>query len=177
MNKPIKHVILIGFMGTGKSTVGKALAKNLRVSFVDTDQAVESYEGVPISEIFATEGEPYFRKVESKVLEQVLDYSDTQQVIATGGGIILAEKNRQLLDDHHVFLLQASIGEILSRIKKEQHQRPLLGKEEEIQERITNLLTQRNALYEYSADYIVNTDQKTVETIVGEIKDYLGVLI
>lgn len=177
MNKPIKHIILIGFMGTGKSTVGKALAKKLRVSFVDTDQAIELFEGMSISEVFATQGEAYFRKVESKILTELLEYPDSQQVIATGGGVILSEKNRMLLEKHHVFLLQASIGEILSRVKKEQHQRPLLGKEDEIQDRITNLLNERNALYEYTADYIIQTDHKSIDTIIDEIRDHLGVLI
>ena len=91
-----KHVIMTGFMGAGKTTVGKALAEKQKVPFLDTDQLIEEKAGMTISRIFETQGEEAFRKMETSVLEDLLKRND-QTVISVGGGLPLRDENRELL--------------------------------------------------------------------------------
>lgn len=160
----VKNVVLIGFMGTGKSTIGKALAGRLGWQFVDTDQKVEERQGITISEMFATLGESAFRQVESDTLDRVLEQS--AQVISTGGGAVLAERNRlSMKKDGYVIALKAAEETIIERVKHDQS-RPLV--QGDVEERVHKLLETRRNAYDF-ADLIIDTTGVSVEEIVEQI--------
>jgi len=165
-----KHIILIGFMGTGKSSVGKELAEVLNRVFIDTDLEIEKKAKMTISDFFEQKGEEAFRKLETEVLSEVLQHP-SPSVIATGGGVVLSEKNRNLMTGQHVILLQASMQEVYQRIKNT-FDRPLL-KGEDLLEKIITIYDQRKKIYQQSAEMIVATDRKTVRQIAEEIADKL----
>lgn len=164
-------ISLIGFMGTGKSTVGKYLAYKLGYQFIDTDSEIEKVTGKEISQIFAEKGEAFFREVESSVLERLIKYNNNI-VMATGGGIVLSAKNRQIIEENtRAFLLKASCEVIYERVKEEKH-RPLLAVDNPLL-RIKEILNERNALYNFF-DNKIDTDGKSVEEIVECIIKRLG---
>ena len=126
----INCIVLIGLMGCGKTTVGQQLAQQLNWQFVDTDVAIEKQVGLSVADIFAQQGEPYFRQQETITLTSLL--TQKQVVIATGGGIVTLPNNRTLLrkdPDSFVVYLQANIDTLIHRIGKDM-QRPLLHKGE-----------------------------------------------
>ena len=129
----MKNIILIGFMGAGKTKVGKLLAKTLGYGFVDMDELIEEREGLPIKEIFEKRGEKYFREKEKEWLKRLSLLEKI--VLSPGGGIILSPENRKRLRKMgKVFYLKASPKAILERVKNESH-RPLLeggGKEKKV---------------------------------------------
>ena len=128
------NIILIGYMGCGKTTVGKNLARITGYTFTDTDEMIEKEQGRTISEIFATDGEEAFRKMETKLLEQLIQEQSTQLVISTGGGMPLREKNRKLLAElGTVIYLQTKPQTVYERIKDDT-KRPLLQCAELIRE-------------------------------------------
>ncbi|MFW6287405.1 MAG: shikimate kinase [bacterium] len=164
-------ISLVGFMGTGKSTVGKYLANRLGYQFIDTDSEIEKVTGKEISQIFAEKGEAFFREVESSVLERLIKYNNNI-VLATGGGIVLSAKNRQIIEENtRAFLLKASCEVIYERVKEEKH-RPLLAVDNPLL-RIKEILNERNALYNFF-DNKIDTDGKSVEEIVECIIKRLG---
>lgn len=164
-------ISLVGFMGTGKSTVGKYLANRLGYQFIDTDSEIEKVTGKEISQIFAKKGEAFFRDVESSVLERLIKYNNNI-VMATGGGIVLSAKNRQIIEENtRAFLLKASCEVIYERVKEEKH-RPLLAVDNPLL-RIKEILNERNALYNFF-DNKIDTDGKSVEEIVECIISRLG---
>lgn len=122
-----KNIILTGFMGTGKSAVGEILARRLKRIFIDTDAVIEEKTGMSIADIFKNYGEEYFRNRESEVIESLRSYPSGSLVVASGGGAVIREKNRQLLRENAVIiLLEASPRAIRRRVKKT-GQRPLLA--------------------------------------------------
>ncbi|SEB43623.1 shikimate kinase [Paenibacillus sp. GP183] len=154
-----RNVILVGFMGTGKSTVGKLLAKRLGWTFIDMDERIEKEQRMPIRELFRIHGESYFRDLETKALSAQLDAD--QQIVATGGGAVLAEENRScMLDNGWVIALTANPDTIISRVSRDQN-RPLL--QGNLQERVNTLLEERKHAYEFAHVTIdtthLNTDQ------------------
>lgn len=158
-------IALVGFMGTGKSTVGKCLAEELGYSFIDTDSLIEEKSGKEIGDIFAEKGEQYFRQLETVVLREILEDYDNI-VLATGGGIVIAEENRKLLMEKSMaILLTASVDEIYKRTSDTD--RPLLNSANPI-EKIKVLLKNRE-LYYNQFNYYVNTDGKDVSGIAEEI--------
>ena len=164
----MKHnIVLIGFMGSGKSSVGELLAKRLSYKFCDSDRLIENKAGKAISRIFDSYGEEYFRDLESKLLEEMktsLDYA----VLSTGGGMPLREKNMQLLRElGYVVYLKASKKTTIKRLRGDRT-RPLL-KGEDFEQRVDRLLTVRIPIYEKAAHKIIETDDKTVKEIVAEI--------
>ncbi len=167
MNILTKHIILIGFMGTGKTTVGIELAKSLSINFFDTDQEIEKAEKKNISEIFKDSGEEYFRGLETEVLIK-LTTDEKPSVIATGGGIILSDRNRSILNNFPTILLQATPEEIYARIK-DNHDRPLLHNGKDLLSHITLLLKNRMDLYIEASKYIVKTGNKEIDLIIDEI--------
>jgi len=160
-----KNIYLVGFMGTGKSAVGRELAKKWKWHFVDLDELIELREKRTIAEIFACEGEPYFRRVESRVLREVV--GERNFVVACGGGIVLEKVNiLTMKEEGFVVCLSASIPVILKRTCKETH-RPLL-KVKDPRKQIELLLKMR-APYYALADKMINTSKLTVKQVVGKI--------
>jgi shikimate kinase len=163
------NIFLIGPMGAGKSTIGRRLARKLKLKFLDSDQAIENRTGARIALIFEIEGEEGFRKRESEIIEELTNQSGV--VLATGGGVVLNPVNRQKLAERGVVVyLRAGLGQLLKRTARDT-KRPLLNTENP-RERIKELLNTRTPLYEEIADLIVDTDKQPVTQIVEEICNY-----
>ncbi len=153
-------------MGSGKSTVAKALSKELDKKVIDMDFEIEREEGRSIVDIFDEEGEGYFRDLETDFLERLI--SKNNKIIATGGGIIMRDQNVELL--HHigtVVFLQADVGHIYNNIKKNTS-RPLL-QVDDVQEEIRTRLEQREPHYLKAANVIIQTSGKSIIEITNEI--------
>ena len=152
-------------MAVGKSAVGRNLARRLHRRFVDLDRLIEKTEGRKVREIFAQQGEAYFRDVEKQTLNQVLSQPD--QVIATGGGILMDEENFNLLRQKSMLVgLTASTDVLLSRVGKSS-KRPLL-KGADLRARIDELLQQRQNRYD-QADVTIDTSGRTIAQVVEKI--------
>lgn len=162
------NVILIGFMGSGKTTVGLRLSYRLRRPVTDTDKEIEREEKRSISEIFASDGETYFRDMETACLKKLLKGAKNQ-IISVGGGLPLREENRALMRElGQVFYLKASAQTIYDRLKHDTT-RPLLQGDDP-QSKIRTLLEERDIYYAEAADVTVNVDGKNFEQIVSEIE-------
>ena len=150
-----KNIILIGFMGAGKTTLGKALAQKLSWSFLDTDDEIEKEEGKSISEIFESRGEEEFRKLEHNYLKK-LRLSNT--VLAVGGGMPCFDNNTKLLKEiGHVVYLKREVDELVNNLRNS-HERPLLKNlsSEELKEQIIHKLKEREKYYLEANDVIDN---------------------
>jgi len=156
-------------MGTGKTLVGKKLAKGLKMSYLDTDELIENRERAKIPQIFQEKGEDYFRKVETKIIKEVSSLN--RCVISTGGGAILKKENLVALKRKGVIIcLSANPKVILKRTRKSQN-RPLL-KSKDPKSRVLSLLGQRRSFYE-KADFEVDTSELTTSGVVERIEDFL----
>lgn len=165
----MKHIVLIGFMGSGKSTMGKLVANKLGWTFVDTDHYIEKKEGRTISAIFTDDGEDYFRSLETEVLKELLE-SEEKKVLALGGGTPLREENRALLKDAgYVIFLKVTPKEAYERLKDDT-ERPLLQVPNP-QEKIKELLDFRNPIYESAADYVLLEENKTLDDVFYELSE------
>lgn len=166
-----KAIVLIGFMGSGKTTVGIRLSYRLRRAMDDTDKMIERREGRTISDIFASEGEAYFREQETALLER-LAKQGCQQILSVGGGTPVREENRALLKQiGTVVYLRIQPESVYERLKGDTT-RPLLQVENPL-ERITNLMEQRKEAYEAAADVIVDVDGLDMEAVVKRIVEAL----
>lgn len=168
--KPTPHrsdnIILIGMMGSGKSSIGIALSYNIGWDFVDFDDLIEKKEGRTISEIFSNDGEEYFRKVESNILKE---FKGKHIIVATGGGIVENVENIDILKKvGTVFYLKASAEELYKRVQKETH-RPLVKDEESFKQ----ILKRREKLYE-KADFTIDTTKKRTGDIAEEIYEKIN---
>jgi shikimate kinase len=162
-------VVLIGFMGSGKSSVGRELARRFGAPFVDVDERIESAAGSPIRDLFAREGEPAFRDREKAALRDALSVKGC--VIATGGGAFADEENRVLLRSYApVVYLEAAVETLLGRLSGDLG-RPLLqgGDREEV---LRELLARRLPGYR-TADVTVRTDGRTVQDVAGQVADWI----
>ena len=160
-----KNIVLIGFMGTGKSTVGKILAKKLGREWVDVDQRIEEKEKRRIADIFEKDGESAFRRLESRMVQEVA--SGSGFVITTGGGAVTDEGNVSALKANGILvLLEAAPQTIYQRVKDSRH-RPLLKTGDKLGE-IRRLLESRRPFYE-KADLKCSTDGKTAQQVADEI--------
>ncbi len=159
------NIILVGFMGTGKTSVGRRLALRLRMTYVDTDEIIEQTTGRRITDIFAQHGESYFRELESEAVRKVSDLDE--HVISTGGGVVLRTRNLEILKRNGVvFSLTATSEEIWARVKGETH-RPLLRAPNPV-EKIREMLKAREAYYAL-ADYIIQTDGVSIGQVTNEV--------
>ncbi len=167
------NLILVGMMGSGKSTMGRVLAKHLHKDFVDSDEEIQLRTGVTIPHIFDVEGESGFRQREMAALESLLGRNDL--VLATGGGAVLMDKNRELMKQNGIVIyLKASVHDLWLRTRNDKS-RPLL-QNTDLHARINELLAQREALYQQVADIVITTSRQSVHglmlKLVGEIETY-----
>ena len=163
----MKNIILVGFMGAGKTAVGKALARRLKMKFVDMDDLIEEREGMKIPDIFASKGEPYFRGVEKEVARGLCAQSGL--VIAAGGGVVIDEENVKNLKSSGVMVcLTATADKILGRTRAHTH-RPLLNVSDP-KEKISELLAKR-AEYYARADYRIDTSELSIDEVVRKITE------
>lgn len=167
----MKNIVFIGFMGSGKTTIGRALAKEIYYEFIDTDQWISDKMNLTVGEIFASKGEEYFRQLETSTVKLFSNELENT-VLSTGGGLSIRQENASYLKEiGTVVYLKASKNTILGRLNPN-IERPLLAGPNP-EERIEELLKQRNPIYEEVADLIIDTDDKSVETIVKELKERL----
>ncbi len=168
-------VILIGYRGCGKTVVGRRLAERLAWDFIDTDEAIEEDAGRAIREIFESQGEMAFRRLEAEVLERAL--AGRQRVVSAGGGAVLARRNRKALRAAGVCIwLTAPPDELLRRITGDERsasQRPKLTNQSGLAE-IEAVLQARLPVYEATADHVVGTAGRSIEQVVAAILETLG---
>lgn len=161
------NIILIGPMGSGKTSTGRMLAKEMGYAFADTDEEVTKRTGVSIAYIFDVEGEEGFRKRECLALKECLN--DNKTVVSTGGGIVLSKENRDLLQDRGtVVYLQTSIRSQVKRTASTNN-RPLLQNKDP-EETLEKLMLTRAPLYEEIADITIMTDNKSLQEMSKEIQ-------
>ena len=168
---PRTNVALVGFMGAGKSTVGRELAAHMGKTFVETDALVERRTGMSVSDVFACHGEAHFRDLESAVVREAAGAQDC--VIACGGGVVLREENVAALKASSVLVyLEVSPQSVLSRIGPQSTVRPLLSGPDR-ERRVAELLEQRRSAYEAAADVTVVTDGLAIEQVVRHVQELL----
>lgn len=161
------NIILIGFMGSGKSAVGQQLAVKMGYDFKDTDEIIVASEGIEIQEIFRKYGEEQFRNMESSLLLSLVD-SLKNTILSTGGGMPIRDRNVNLLRlMGQVIYLRASQNTIIERLSGDTT-RPLL-EGENLEERVERLLGVRASIYEHAADLIIDTDYMSIDDIVDLI--------
>lgn len=159
-------IVLTGPMGSGKTSVGRLLARKLGYDFVDLDALIVEQEGSSINEVFARDGEKVFREMETAALATLADR--TRMVLATGGGAVIKEHNRQLMKlVGFVVNLTASLPALLQRLSKADD-RPLLNGEESREVRLARIVEERELFYA-DADIRIDTTNKTLEDVVSEI--------
>ena len=164
--KKYKNIYLIGLMGSGKTTLGKILSKKLDKDFYDSDQVIEEKLGVNVPMIFEYEGEAGFREREKDILKELV--SKQNIVLATGGGIILSESNRDLLAKNGIVIyLKSNQKDLVLRMKNDKT-RPLL-KNGNVELIIKKLCQEREPLYEQIADFEITTKNKRIHEVVNEI--------
>jgi len=160
------NLVLIGFMGTGKSSIGRLVATRLRFQFVDTDAVIVERTGLPIAEIFALHGEEQFRDLETSALESCR--AEHHRVVATGGGIVLREQNRALLGELGFVVQLAASEEVIFERVSRNASRPLL-RTPDPRAAISAMLAERRPLYDATAHLTVDTSTGTKREIADEI--------
>ena len=171
-------IFLLGYMGSGKSFIGKQLARDLNYQFIDMDERIESEEGATISEVFKSRGEVFFRKRERQLLEKLVNFEDSA-VISLGGGTPCYGDNMELIrsaDDVTSIYLKLGIDSLTQRLFSEKETRPLISHledKEKLEEFIRKHLFERGFYYNQS-DHIISCDSKSASEIISEIKESLG---
>jgi shikimate kinase len=167
----MKRVVLIGAPGSGKSTVGAALAKVLALDFIDTDQLIEEREGKAITDIFVVDGEPHFRAVELETLKHVLKLNDV--VISLGGGAPISDQAQQQinLSESTVIFLDVSLATAAPRVGFNRDRPLLLGNPRAQWQALSD---KRRPIYEALADVSIKVDDMSVEAIISEIEKSLS---
>ena len=165
-----RNIILIGPMGSGKSTIGNIIARRLHREFQDSDQFIEKRTGVDIARIFDIEGEQGFRDRESSALQELL--AENNRVIATGGGSVLRQENQQLLKQKgYIIFLDTSVKQQLQRLRRDK-KRPLLQTDNP-RERLEALFEARHPIYLDLADLAVKTDKRVARRLAADIINQL----
>ena len=164
-HRHLVNIALIGFMGTGKTSVGRLVADQLHFEYLDTDELIQTATGKTISDIFKNEGEKKFRELEEKIVEEIS--ARTKTVIATGGGLPVNPKNLASLKTHALVVsLWSSPEKIWERVRHQSH-RPLLH-DENPQAKIRELLAAREPFYK-QADVLLNTDVRSVREVAHQV--------
>jgi len=159
------NIVLIGFMGTGKTTVAKRIAGLTKMSYVSTDELIEEKEGMPINDIFLKRGEPHFRKIERAVVKDISDMD--RVVVDAGGGVVMDPANMERLKKKGIVIcLWAEPAEIYNRTRQYTH-RPLLNVKDPMG-KIKDLLEKRRPYYE-RADFHVNTGRFSIDEAADSI--------
>lgn len=159
-------LVLVGLPGSGKSTVGRSLARRLGLGFRDSDQVIESRIGCPIRDFFEREGESAFREIEQSVIAELAN--GAPGVLATGGGAVLREANRlQLRQTGQVIYLRSTPDELFRRLRHDT-QRPLLQVDDPLA-RLRSLYAERDPLYREAAHFVIETGRPSVPTLVNMI--------
>ena len=166
----MKRVVLIGAPGSGKSTVGAALAKVMALDFIDTDQLIEEREGKAITDIFVVDGEPHFRAIELETLKHVLTLKDV--VISLGGGAPISDQAQQLINSSEstVIFLDVSLATAAPRVGFNRDRPLLLGNPRAQWQALSD---KRRPIYEALADVSIKVDDMSVEAITSEIEKSL----
>lgn len=160
------NIVLVGFMGAGKTTVARMLAARLKRPMYSTDEAIVEKDGRPITDIFKIEGEPFFRRLERAAVRKIAEKENI--IVDCGGGVVLDPENlNDLKNKGVVFFLAASPDKIYERIKKQKH-RPLLNTTNPLA-KIEELLEKRQAFYD-QADHMINTNDNDWQRICEEIE-------
>lgn len=166
------NIILIGYMGCGKTTVGKNLAKMLEYEFVDTDEAIERQQDRTISDIFAQDGENAFRNMETDYLKNLIKEKADRLVISTGGGMAVREENQELLKQLGlVVYLRVKPQTVYERVKGDT-KRPLLQCDDPLT-KIENMLEERGPAYMSTAHHIIDADELRQQEIAEKIMDWI----
>jgi len=166
----VRQVFLVGFMGAGKSTVGRIVAAQSGMSFIDLDDRIENRAGISIAEIFASSGEDEFRRLESEELATAA--SEGSVVVACGGGVVLADENRRLMKESGcVAYLVVTPEQALARIGGAESRPLLTGKSGEV---AACLLAARRSLYESASDVMVDTVGSTPDQVAEQVLGYLS---
>lgn len=166
----MKNIVIIGFMATGKSTVGRRLAQRLRREFIDTDKEIEKVTGKTVAQIFARDGVKRFRSEENLLVKKLVLKEGL--VIATGGGIVLDPENVRLFKENGVLIALSATPEVIyQRVKGKKH-RPLLAKGD-VRGNIDELMKERESIYN-AADLTLDTGNCSVDETVGRIISYLA---
>lgn len=164
-------IVLIGYMGSGKSTIGKEVAKNVGIPFYDLDKIIEDREEDTVKNIFKRKGEIYFRKKESVVFRDFIQNNDTF-ILALGGGTPCYANNHEVLKNEDIvsFYLKGSIKTLSNRLEDEKKNRPLIASlsKDELDDYIRKHLFDRSYYY-LQSKYIISIDEKSIEEITNEI--------
>ena len=167
MNSKINNIILVGPMGSGKTTIGRRLSERLTLDFFDSDHEIVNTTGVSIDHIFDVEGEKGFRTRESDVLKKL--FSMPNIVLATGGGAVILKENRELMKKaSSIIYLSSSVDQILRRTAKSKT-RPLLEKSNNRRKTITDIVEARDPLYREISSHIIDTNGKKLNEVIDEI--------
>lgn len=165
-------LILIGFMGSGKTTIGNILSKKLNMDIVDMDLEIEKKLNISINDIFNLYGEKYFRNKEVELLEKLLKKDNI--IISTGGGIIeTKEVINMLKEEKLVIWLNADIKTTVNRLKSELDNRPKLKYEKNLENTIKNLINNRYYKYKKASNIIIDVNNKNIDEVVSEILVYI----
>lgn len=159
-------IFLVGFMGSGKSTVATKLSERMALPLLEMDDEIEKLEAKSIKEIFANEGEEFFRQKETELLQSI----KVDAVVSTGGGVVEREQNREALSIGKVIYLQASFETIIQRLSNDKTRPLWAGNEQEKKQKFER----RQELYEGVADVVIEVDEKTPEEITEEIMHRLN---
>ena len=172
MQEKSNNIVLIGPMGSGKTTVGRRLAENLKIDFHDADHEIIDKTGVSIDHIFDVEGEEGFRKRETDVLKELC--SNPNIVLATGGGAVISKENREFIKNTgSVIFLSSSVDQILRRTAKSKT-RPLLENSSNRRKTISDIIDSRDPFYREVATIIIDTNGKKLVEIIHEIQSHLA---
>ena len=166
----MKNIVLTGFMGTGKTEVGKELSNILHWRMIDVDEEIMKLQGLAITEIFGRLGEPVFRDMETEMIRKVA--GNKSVIISTGGGAVLRRQNIEILRENGIIVNLFATPETILERTKGSDERPLLQVEDPLR-RISELLEFRRPFYE-NADIMVDTESKTPRRISEEILERIG---